>query len=78
MKRHVEPASDGVYRRVFPCLQTISMIQVVCRFPEVEDFVAVLNGREKGCKAIRDETQVESNVQREVERRRRRAGEISC
>jgi hypothetical protein len=53
------------------------MIQVVCRFPEVEDFIAVLYGREKGCKAVRDETQVQSNVQREVERRRGRAEEIS-
>lgn len=52
------------------------MVKIVCRLPEVEDFITVLNGREEGCKAIGDKTQVEGDIQREVERRWRRAREM--
>ena len=48
MYSSVGPASDGVVRRVLPGLETVAMVEVVAWFPVIEDFVAVLDGREGG------------------------------
>ena len=43
MYEDVEPASNGIFWRVFPCLQAIAVVEVVRRLPIVEDFVTVLD-----------------------------------
>lgn len=49
------------------------MIEIMCRFPEIKDLIAVLNRSIKSGNAIGDEENVESYVQGEVEWGRRRA-----
>jgi hypothetical protein len=43
VKRDIEPASNGVNWRIFPCLKTISMSEIMGWFPKVEDLITVLN-----------------------------------
>lgn len=43
MEDDVEPATDAVLRRIFPCLQAIAMRQVMQRFPVIESLVTVLD-----------------------------------
>ena len=42
------------------------MSEIVSRFPEVENFITILDWGEKCRKAVGEETYVESNVQRKV------------
>lgn len=49
------------------------MVEIMGRFPKVEDLVTVLDRGIEGCNAIGYEKDVESYVQREVEGRWRRA-----
>lgn len=70
----VQPAADRIDRRVFPCLQAVSVIHVMRRFPEVEHFVAILNGSQKCRYTVRYEENVERDVQWQVERCRSGAG----
>lgn len=39
----IGPRSDGIYWRVLPCLEAMAIGEVMCWFPVVEDFVAVLD-----------------------------------
>lgn len=48
VKSSIGPASNGVDWGVFPRLEAVAMVEVMCWLPIVEDFVAVLYGREKG------------------------------
>lgn len=53
------------------------MFKVMCRLPEVVHLITVLNGCKPCCKAIRNQAEVERDVQREVERGWWRA-RVSC
>lgn len=55
MQRHVEPAPNRVIGRVLPCLQPVSVREVVRRLPVVEGFVAVLDWGEASGDEIRGE-----------------------
>ena len=70
MKDHIEPAPDRINRRVFPCLKAVTLIQIMRRLPEVKDLIAILYRCQKGRYAVRDQTDVEGYVQREIEGRR--------
>lgn len=70
----IQPAADRVDRRVFPCLQAVSVIHVMCRLPEVEHLIAILDGGQKCRYTVRYEENVECNVQWQVERCRTGAG----
>jgi len=54
MEAGIGPASDGIFRGVFPGLQAVSMVEVVARLPVVEDLVAVLNRRKGGSDKVGD------------------------
>jgi hypothetical protein len=49
MYTNVGPAPDRIFGRIFPCLETIVMAEVVRRFPVVEYLIAVLYWGE-GCR----------------------------
>lgn len=46
------------------------MAEVMRRLPEVEDLVAILNGGVQRSETVGEETQIQGDVQREVEGRR--------
>jgi hypothetical protein len=46
MEGHVKPAPDRINWGIFPGLKTISMLQIMCRFPEIEHLITILNWRE--------------------------------
>lgn len=50
------------------------MVEVMCRFPKVENLIAVLDRSIEGCNAIRNEENIKRDIQRNVEWGRRRAG----
>ena len=54
MDDDVKPASDRKFRRVFPCLQTITPVQVMRRLPVIEHFIAVLDGSIERCENVHD------------------------
>lgn len=48
MRSSVSPASDGVYWRVLPSLESIVVVEIMSWLPEIEDLVAVLDRTEEG------------------------------
>lgn len=68
MKRDIQPASDRIDRRIFPCLESVSIVDVMRWFPEIEHLVAILNRSKKGRNGIRNETDVKRYIQWQVER----------
>jgi hypothetical protein len=65
----VSPAADGVYWRVLPCLESIVVVEVMSWFPEVEDFVAVLDWAEEGRDQVTCEEDIERSDGTKLERR---------
>lgn len=63
MCRDIQPASDRVDRGVLPRLKPVSMIEIMCRLPEVEDFITVLNWCVESCNHIGDDAKVECDIQ---------------
>ena len=61
MQPYVCPASDCVLGRVFPCLQAMAVIYVMCRLPVVKHLVAILDGREGSGDDVGDKEYVERN-----------------
>lgn len=61
MQSYVCPASDRVLGRVFPCLQPMAMVYVMCRLPVVKHLIAILDGREGSGDDVGDKEYVECN-----------------
>lgn len=59
MNSDIEPASNCIVWRVFPCLQAIAVAQVVSWLPVIECLVTVLNGRVCGGHKINSEEEPE-------------------
>ena len=53
------------------------MIKIMCRFPKVEDFVTVLNGRKESRNCIGDEEHIERYIQWKVIGRRWGAAKVA-
>lgn len=71
MDDDVEPAPDSKLRRVLPGLESVSMIEIMQGLPVIEHLIAILNGCISCSKDMRQQAQVESNIQRQIEPRRR-------
>jgi hypothetical protein len=52
MKSNIEPTPNRVFRRIFPGLKAVSMIQVMGWFPVIENLITVLNRRQGRRKSI--------------------------
>ena len=52
MEDNIEPTSKRKFWRVLPRLQSISTIEVMRRFPVIEDLIAVLNRSKKCCQYV--------------------------
>lgn len=59
MQTDVKPTPNGIVGRVFPCLETVAMAQVVRRFPVVEGLVAILDRSKQGGNQVRAEKAIE-------------------
>jgi hypothetical protein len=66
METSVRPATDSVHRGVLPCLKSVVVVEVMCWFPEIEDFVTVLDRAVKGGNDVTDEEDVEGYDSREL------------
>ena len=72
----VSPASNGVYWRVFPCLECVVVIEVMSWLPEIEDFIAVLDWAEEGSDQMTCEEDIECSNGTKLEWRLLRPGRI--
>ena len=59
METNVEPATDGVFRRIFPSLATITMGEIVSGFPVVVGLIAILDWGEECSNQISGQEDIE-------------------
>ena len=64
----ISPAANRIYRRILPCLESIVMVKVVCGFPEIEDFVTVLDRTVEGGNCMADKEDVKGRDGGELKR----------
>jgi hypothetical protein len=63
----ISPAANCIHRRVLPRLKSIVMVEIVGRFPKIEDFVTVLDWTVEGGDYMADKEDVEGCNGRELE-----------
>ena len=59
MDHDIQPAADGIFRRVFPCLQSGSPVEVMGGLPIIEDFIAILYGHKSRSEGVDEKKGVE-------------------
>ena len=60
METNVEPATDGVFRGIFPGLATITMGEIVSGLPVVVSLIAILDWGEEGSDQIGGQEDIKS------------------
>lgn len=67
VEEDIQPTSDGVLGGILPRLESVAMVEEMCRLPVIEGLVAILNGRIRSSESIGYEKHVEGHIQREIE-----------